>query len=105
MEKDNKKGGSKAKTILILACILVVVVASMFGGALADRIFGLRPLDILQKRTSVTSRGTIEQKVVKEESVVIDVVDRVSPSVVTVSIQTPKRRILEFDPFPVCAHA
>jgi len=34
-----------------------------------------------------------------EESVVIEVADRVSPSVVTVAIVEPQRRILEFNPF------
>jgi len=99
MEKEKKKGLSSFKYILIFICFLIVVVVSMLGGALADRIFQFKPIDFVQRRTSQISGKIIEQKLVKEESVVIDVVEKVSPSVVTVSIQTPKRRVLEFDPF------
>ena len=50
---------------------------------------------------SVTIPGDEKIKVVTEESVVIDVVDRVSPAVVTVGITQTKRigDILEFNPF------
>ncbi|MBI3290526.1 trypsin-like peptidase domain-containing protein [Candidatus Microgenomates bacterium] len=85
------------KLIITLAVGLLILV-SITGGALADRIFGFRPLDNLVPRT--TDLGQIEtNKILREDSLVIDVVDRVSPSVVTVSIQTPKRKVLEFSPF------
>lgn len=101
LKKDKREvGAHEIKTVIIVLSVFIVVISSMLGGALADRIFGIKPLDILVGKTSLqTSGGTLEQKIVKEESVVINVVDEVSPSVVTVSIQTPTRRILEFDPF------
>src|SRR3990170_5726249 len=90
----------KLQGFLIGLAISVVVLVSALGGALADRIFGIRPLDyLLANRSQNVNLGRIEQKVLTEEFVVIDVVEKVSPSVVTVSIQTPQRRILEFDPF------
>lgn len=39
------------------------------------------------------------QRIVEEESAVIDVVEKVSPSVVTVSVNRPTRSILEIGPF------
>lgn len=39
------------------------------------------------------------QKIIQEESVVIDVVEKTSPSVVTVSVETPKRKVIDFNPF------
>jgi len=97
--ENNKTGKFKVKSTLIFVSILLIVIASMLCGALADRIFVIKPLDYFVSRSEPVPGGTLEQKLVKEESVVIDVVDKVSPSVVTVSIQTPARRILEFDPF------
>lgn len=69
------------------------------GGAIADRLFEIKPLDLIVGKKQSISVGSIEQKVLTEESVVIDVAEKVSPSVVTVSIQTQARRILEFTPF------
>lgn len=95
MNNDRFKG------FLVGLAISVVVLVSAFGGALADRLFGIKPLDYLTKRVTTTSGvGKVAtQKVVSEESVTIDVADKVSPSVVTVSIQTPQRRVIQFSPF------
>jgi len=76
----------------------LIVLAAVTGGAIADRIFGLKPLDYFFPRKEGFRVG-LEQKILTEESVVIDVAEKVSPSVVTVSIETPTRRILEFLPF------
>lgn len=82
----------------IIAAILVIFLAAATGGAIADRLFNFKPLDYLfPQRQEV--RTDIRQKVLTEESIVIDVAERVSPSVVTVSIETPARTILEFSPF------
>jgi len=92
----------KNKSLFILTSLLVLILISALGGALADRLFVIKPLDFILKRSSLESLGNkqpIEQRVLTEESVVIDVVEKVSPSVVTVSIVEPRRRILEFSPF------
>ncbi|OGM15324.1 hypothetical protein A2V97_01695 [Candidatus Woesebacteria bacterium RBG_16_42_24] len=84
------------KFVLGFAIGLLILVA-ITGGAIADRLFGLKPLDLLIPREGSALR--FDQRILTEESVVIDVAERVSPSVVTVSVQTPKRRVLEFSPF------
>ncbi|OGM08637.1 hypothetical protein A2159_03790 [Candidatus Woesebacteria bacterium RBG_13_34_9] len=89
------------RSFLVGIAVILVFLAASMGGAIADRLFIIKPLDKFISRTSDSNSkgGTIEQKILNEESVVIDVADKVSPSVVTVSINTPQRRILEFNPF------
>jgi serine protease Do len=86
------------KKFLIGVAIGLVILATVTGGAIADRVFGLKPLDYFFPRKEGFRIG-LEQRILTEESVVIDVAEKVSPSVVTVSIETPTRRILEFSPF------
>src|SRR3990167_4534617 len=88
------------KGFLIGIAFIVILMASALGGALADRIFVIKPLDFLAQRSEPGTRlGGIEQRVFKEESVVVDVAEKLSPSVVTVSVETPRRRVLEYNPF------
>lgn len=86
--------GNKKNVLGILLTIVVLI--SLLGGAIGDRVFGFRPLDKFFPRSG---QSIVERQILKEESTVIDVAERVSPSVVTVSIVTPQRRILEFNPF------
>lgn len=85
----------KIKKILTVSLVSIVVLVAVTGGAIADRIFGIRPLDKLFPRDG----GWLTQKILNEDSVVIDVAEKVSPSVVTVSIETPRQNVLEFDLF------
>ncbi len=88
------------KSLLIGLAVSIIVLVSAIGGALADRLFVIKPLDyLLQKSKNVVPSAGLQQKVVNEESVVIDVAEKMSPSVVTVSAQAPKRRVLQFNPF------
>ncbi len=88
------------KSFLLGILLSVVFLAIAVTGALADRFFGIKPLDYFIERTVDThSLGSIERKILTEESAVIDVAEKVSPSVVTVTIKTPSRRVLEFNPF------
>lgn len=82
------------KKIIIVVSVFLVVAASLASGAIADRLFGFRPLDRFFPRSS-----SISQKVIHEESDVTDVVKKVGPSVVTVSAKTPSRRVIQFSPF------
>lgn len=88
------------KHVLQAATIFVILVAAL-GGAISDRLFGIRPLDyFFPRNTDGTGFQVITQRqVVKEESVVIDAVARATPAVVTISVQTPKRQVLELSPF------
>ena len=91
---------SNIKALIISFLILFVVIASAAGGAIADRLFEIKPLDYITQRSGQNFRvGDLNQRVLNEESVVIDVAENVSPSVVTVSIETPERRVMEFSPF------
>jgi len=88
------------KSFIVGLSISLVILASVVGGALADRLFVIKPLDYLVKRDGSQVLGNhIEQTIVNEESQVIDVSEKVSPSVVTVSVVTPQRRVMEYVPF------
>ncbi len=87
----------------ILGLVLsLVIILSALAGALADRIFVFTPLNYISDRISfledLPPQG-VRQQILNEESVVIDVVESVSDSVVTVSVEVPERRVLEFSPF------
>ncbi|OGM08680.1 hypothetical protein A2W13_03300 [Candidatus Woesebacteria bacterium RBG_16_36_11] len=82
------------KKFLVGTAVGIVILVAITGGAIADRLFQFKPLD-----KYFPSRNLINQNILTEDSVVIDVVKKVSPSVVTVQIQTQARRVLQFNPF------
>ena len=78
--------------------ISIIVIFSALGGALADRLFVFKPLDYLFGK-KVEPVGSANQKLVlNEENVVIDVAEKVSPSVVTVAIKKDQV-VATFDQF------
>ena len=83
------------RTLLIIALVFFFFVA-LLGGAISDRLFGLKPLDRLFPK-----KGSVSQvnRVLTEESIVTQVAEDVSPSVVTVSIQKSPQKVLRFSPF------
>ncbi len=87
------------KKYIVGSLAALVLIAAALGGAIADRLFVIAPLDSFFPRTGMSSSLTSEQTILKEENVVINVADEVSPSVVTVAVKLPQRRILEFSPF------
>ncbi|MEK7111971.1 MAG: hypothetical protein AAB875_01460, partial [Patescibacteria group bacterium] len=62
----------KAKKFLILIAGVILLIVAVGGGAIADRLWGFRPLDKLFPRNS------FDQRILKEESVVINVAEQVS---------------------------
>jgi len=91
---------AKLKKIFIILAIILIIVVSLFGGAISDRLFGYKILDRFFPQ--ITSSPLItQQKVLNEESVVIDVVEEVGPSVVTIAIEKESTGSLsiEFGPF------
>ena len=91
-----------SKNLLLVAALVISVSLGISSGA-----FGFTWKDINSK-LKLPSLPKIEVpvaqekvKVTNEESLVIDVVDRVSPSVVTVGISTTRRmnQLFEIDPF------
>jgi len=83
------------RKILISLGVIVVIVASLGSGAIADRLFVIKPLDKLFPK----SLGSIQERVILEENNVIDVVKKVGPSVVTVTVTEPVRQVIQFSPF------
>ncbi|MBI5448775.1 trypsin-like peptidase domain-containing protein [Candidatus Gottesmanbacteria bacterium] len=91
------------RTLLLVAAAFLIV-----GGIVSSGIFGLN-WKFLEKyvrlpdfaKSSVTLPGSENIRVVTEESVVIDAVERVSPSVVTVGITKTRQLgdMLEINPF------
>src|SRR3989344_2779763 len=77
-----------------LALVLVVVALWVFTVVVFARYLGKLP-----QSSNDLSKNVQTQTIVEEESAVINVVDKVSLSVVTVSANTPRRRILQFSPF------
>lgn len=81
----------------------VFLIGGVLTGAMYERVSGFDFLDrwIGERSSDSGSNLFVEKRVLKEENVVIDVVDEVSPGVVTISIS--KTRIVpdffSFDPF------
>lgn len=86
----------EVKSFIVGLSLALILLVSATGGAIADRLFGIKPLDYFFPRTGAPTAKT---QVVSEESVVIDAVDQAGPSVVTVSVQTPQRKVIQFNPF------
>lgn len=95
----------KKKTKILIILFGLVVLISAFGGALGDRIFGYRVLDKwFPAREGVlvspfTDKDSVKYRILTEESVVIEVVERVSPSVVTIGVKKTATIISPFDNF------
>ncbi|MGI5827500.1 MAG: S1C family serine protease [Patescibacteria group bacterium] len=95
---------SPTKNIILLMFLsLLLIVSGLVGGAIGgyygDEIIGKYFSSVAKdKNTEAEGAVLVEQKIVSEESLVIDVVKNASPSVVTVGIQKTQR-ILRGNPF------
>ncbi|MBU0619024.1 trypsin-like peptidase domain-containing protein [Patescibacteria group bacterium] len=93
------------KKFLLGAATGFVFLVAILGGAISDRLWGYQPLDKWFPRSGSTESSFHSNniRVVNEENVVIEVVEQVTPSVVTVGIKTRQRIIdpgsFSFDPF------
>jgi serine protease Do len=89
----------KNKVFLILIAFTLLVMA-LFSGAVFDRLVGYSLLDLWLPRENA-STTTITNRIVQEESMIIDIVEKTSPAVVTVGISKTERfsTIDPFDPF------
>ena len=75
------------RNFLVGASLSILVLFSAIGGALADRLFVIKPLDkILGSRVGFPVINNNSQKIITEENVVIEVAKKASPSVVTISV-------------------
>ena len=91
----------KPKNLLINFAIVLLAVGLVLGGAFLDRQFHFGFLDRFSSPSGISSPGTtvVEQKVVREESVVIEVAEKASPSVVTVGMKKKQSLGLPSDLF------
>ncbi len=100
---DNMKKASGINGFVLGVLATVVVAASGVGGAVIDRMFGVDFLDAYLPRAGSLGEKTVNvtNKILTEESVVVDVAEKSSPAVVTVSITAQRRKISPFfiDPF------
>ncbi len=90
------------KVFNFIPLLVLVIFISLAGGALGDRLFGYRLLDKwLPPRTSSVSpsQEIVNQRLLNEESVVIEVVEKASPSVVTVGVKKTQSLIDPFEDF------
>ena len=80
---------------LIGLALAVVLVVGIFGGALGNKLIG-------KKSQVEIKQPEVRQEILKEENAVIDVVEKVGLSVVTVGVKKTQRIIDSstfFDPF------
>lgn len=95
----------QVKTLLISVSFVGFLFIALLAGAVGDRVFGYRILDHwLPPISTPLQPDRVSQRVVTEESVVIDVVEQVSSSVVTVGVKKTQRQLVDpfdelFDPF------
>lgn len=89
------------RQFLLGLSVSVIIIFSAVGGAVADRLFGIKPLDWLMKKGLTERVASVEKRVVTEEGAVIDVVEKSAKMVVTVSVKRQQRVIdpFSFDPF------
>jgi len=99
---------NKSRKIILRFLIVLVILIAIFGGAVSDRLVGNKIFDrfLHKNQTTINHTSITEQKILNEESVVVDVADKVSPSVVTIGItqtQSPSDYSVDpfFDPFGI----
>lgn len=84
------------KKLFLAIFVFIFIIFVAISGALADRFFNVKLLDMIFPRLSVMK---VEQKIINEESDVIEVVEKYGPSVVTVSSVSPVEQVIRFSPF------
>ena len=78
-----------------LSLVLVFAALLMVGVVAGSKFLGIE----IPKSSLAPAKPFEINRVVGEESVVIDVVEKSSDSVVTVSVERPSRRVIDFSPF------
>lgn len=98
------KVASELKSFVLGLSISLLVLFSFFGGAIADRVFGVKPLDYVPGISRINSRPLTSENInspslggiLGSSESVPDVAERASRSVVTVAI---RRQETSLDPF------
>ncbi len=88
------------KQFLLGLSISSVILFSALGGAIADRLFVIKPLDywldrgIGGFRLPKNKENLVTEKILREESVVVDVVEKTAPSVVTIAAMAQQQMLV-----------
>jgi len=82
------------KSFLLGLSFSVLILVAFFAGALADRIFVIRPLDYIRQRGSADSTQSALGSLLSGGGFsVADVAEKSSRSVVTISVKKPQQRV------------
>ncbi len=85
------------KIFILFTLAVLLLLGSAMGGAIADRLFVIKPLDLILKRSNQTSTQIGN---VSNESLVVETAEKASSSVVTVAIvREQSRGAVGADPF------
>lgn len=87
------------KRFFNLIFVLILLLAAVIGGDLFERAFGYRLADKIFLQKTPSGETIIQRKILSEESVVTDVVEKYGPSVVTIGIKKTERVIDPFENF------
>jgi len=87
------------KKFLKALAFLIIVLAAVVGGDLFERAFGYRLADKILPLKTKTGQTIVQNRILTEESVVTDVVDKYGPSVVTVGIKKTEQIVNPFEDF------
>lgn len=86
--------------LLIFGAFFVLLFVIITSGVLSGTLPGLNLNDSSPRENIVTKINEITREdIIQVESAIIKAAEDVSPSVVTVTVQTPRRRVVTFDPF------
>lgn len=91
---------SKVKFFLIGFALGIFLLGAVIIGGVIDRLGWLKVLDRWLPVSKSSPSTFVEERVLKEESVIIEVAEKSAPSVVTVSVSKTERvPFFDFDPF------
>ncbi|MGB9637496.1 MAG: hypothetical protein ACPLY7_01725, partial [Microgenomates group bacterium] len=87
------------KKFLKVIAFFFIIMAAVVGGDLFERAFGYRLADKILPPKIKPGQTIIQNKILTEESVVTEVVDKYGPSVVTVGIKKTEKVFNPFEDF------
>lgn len=104
IEEDSKTDKNLTKHsinyIIVIFAVLIVFVFGLISGEISDKIFGGKLIDYFSSQSNDEPKleKSIEN-IISGETAVVNVAETVSPSVVTVTVQTPSRRVIQYNPY------
>ena len=87
------------KKLFKIALFLIVIFAAIIGGDIFERAFGFRLADKIFPQKKSSEETIVQRKVLNEESVVTDVVEKYGRSVVTIGIKKTEKVVNPFESF------